>query len=235
VTRFCVGLDLGQAQDYAALCVLEKLRKTEETTVEETVNERHPTRLWEWQQVTRQVKQQISLPSHYHCRFLERLPLGTPYPVIVQKVGEMLHTPQLRGQSTLVVDATGVGKPVVDMFTQAGLSPVAVAITGGLLANFEKGMWRVPKRILVSTIQALAHERLKFDSTTPATQVLIRELLAFQVTATEAANDTYAGRTGEHDDYVLSVALAAWYAENCAFQVIIDGQAIAPDGTPLAA
>ena len=39
-------------------------------------------------------------------------------------------------------------------------------------------------------------------------------MLAFQVTITNAANDTYgAWREGTHDDLVLSVALAAWYAE----------------------
>jgi hypothetical protein len=75
-------------------------------------------------------------------------------------------------------------------------------------------MWRVPKRILVGTLQALFHgKRLKFAETLPEAPTLVKELLAFQVTVTEAANDTYAGRTGTHDDLVLSVALAAWRAE----------------------
>ncbi len=35
----------------------------------------------------------------------------------------------------------------------------------------------------------------------------------FKVTITEAANDTYGGRSGAHDDIVLAVAPAAWKAE----------------------
>ncbi len=43
-------------------------------------------------------------------------------------------------------------------------------------------------------------------------QSLVRELQDFRVTITEAANDTYGGRTGAHDDLVLAVALACWGA-----------------------
>ena len=43
-------------------------------------------------------------------RHLERLPLGTPYPDAVKRIGEVVQT--LPG-AELVVDATGVGRPVV--------------------------------------------------------------------------------------------------------------------------
>ncbi len=42
----------------------------------------------------------------------------------------------------------------------------------------------------------------------------VREMLAFQVTISEAANDRYEGRAGAHDDLVLDVALAGWGAEH---------------------
>jgi hypothetical protein len=43
--------------------------------------------------------------------------------------------------------------------------------------------------------------------------VLVQELLNFRVKITEAANETFGAGDGEHDDIVLAVALACWYAE----------------------
>jgi len=147
----------------------------------------------------------------YHCRHLQRFPLGMKYPVIVEAVQTMLDSPQLKGQCDLVVDASDVGRPVCDLFTQAGLNPIAVTITGGTRPNYDRGMWSVPKRILVATLQVLLQGHRLEIVNVPERATLIREMLAFQVTLTESATDTYAGRTGTHDDMVLSVALAAWY------------------------
>src|SRR6201987_4339727 len=60
---------------------------------------------------------------------LERVPLGTPYPGIVARVGGLLE--QLPARTELVIDITGVGKPVFEMFTHAGISPLGVLITAG--------------------------------------------------------------------------------------------------------
>jgi hypothetical protein len=46
---------------------------------------------------------------------LERLPLGTSYPDIVRRVKSLLLTPKLSCKSSLIVDYTGCGRPVVDM------------------------------------------------------------------------------------------------------------------------
>ncbi len=44
-------------------------------------------------------------------RHLERLPLGTPYPQVVDRIADLVGG--LPG-AELVVDATGVGRPIVD-------------------------------------------------------------------------------------------------------------------------
>jgi hypothetical protein len=153
-------------------------------------------------------------PAHYHVRHLERYPLGTLYPVIVTKIADLLQMPVLRG-AKLVVDGTGVGRPVVDMFRAAGLKPIAVLITGGDKVNHEGGYWRVPKRDLVGAVQVpLQDKRLKFAENLPLASTLIQEMLNFKVKITESANDTYgAWREGQHDDLILSVMLAAWWAQ----------------------
>lgn len=180
--KFYLGLDLGQAQDYTALCVLERINN--------------------------------SKAADFHVRHLKRFHLGTSYPAIVERVKELMYSPEIDNDVKLIVDATGVGRPVVDLLRDAGLRPVPVNITAGNIEKSEKGYRNVPKRNLVSNLQVLLQSKhLKFAGGLPEADILVEELLNFQVKITTHANDIYgAWREGVHDDLVLSVALAAWYA-----------------------
>jgi hypothetical protein len=51
--------------------------------------------------------------------WLERLPLGTRYREVVQRVREVTSLPEFAG-SEVVADATGVGMPVVEMLQDEG-------------------------------------------------------------------------------------------------------------------
>jgi hypothetical protein len=179
MARFTLGLDLGQAQDYSALVIVE--HDGERSTV-----------------------------PH-----IQRWPLGTSYPRIVQDVAVLRATPALAG-CALVVDATGVGRPVVEMFVAAGCHPYGVMITGGSHATYDldTGYWHVPKKELVSTVQvALQSSTLQIARALPDAATLTEELLSFQARITTAANDQYGEwRAGKHDDLVLALALALWHA-----------------------
>ena len=103
-----VGLDLGQSADPTALVVLEKVVITH--TLHKDVDPHC------------KVDGEVAYSSStYNCRHLKRYPLGTPYPIMVKEVCGLFARPPMKGQR-LVVDATGVGRPVVDMFRQ----PVAL-------------------------------------------------------------------------------------------------------------
>jgi len=176
-------LDLGQANDYTALSVLERVGSSGEAA--------------------------------YHVRHLERV-RNIPYPVIVDKVAEIMQSAALKDQASLVVDQTGVGAAVVDLFKQANLDPVGVLIHGGDRESNEGSTWRVPKRDLVAVLQVLLQAgRLKISRRLPLAEVLQAELLNFRVKIDPAtAHDSYsAWREQDHDDLVLSVALAVWWAE----------------------
>ena len=56
-----------------------------------------------------------------HVRYVERVPLGTPYAAVVEYVRRVQSHAQLWKHRQLVVDATGLGAPVVEMLRQAGL------------------------------------------------------------------------------------------------------------------
>ena len=190
--RYVIGLDLGQAQDFTALAIIQQppaIRETEEP--EEII---------------------------YLLRHLQRFPLGTPYTEIVPAVAEIAKNPEL-GYSTLVVDQTGVGRALVDMLKKekmpSRLIPVTIT-TGQTITKTEENFWHVPKKELVTDLQVLLQSRrLKIARDLPDADILVREMENFKVKITAAANEVFgAWREGQHDDLVLAVALACWWAES---------------------
>jgi hypothetical protein len=133
-------------------------------------------------------------------------------------VTQVLRSKELEGcPSQLVVDATGVGAPVVDMFKRAKVRPIAVTITWGFEVTRVSGReFRVPKRDLVSTLRLLLDDgRLHIAESLPDSSVLVDELLNFRLKISRGGHDTYEPwREGEHDDLVLATALAVWYGEH---------------------
>jgi hypothetical protein len=194
--RYFVGLDLGQAADFTALVVLERRRLHHQ----DPPAERQPP---------------------YQLRHAQRWQLGTPYPAIVADVVELMKKDPLPG-CLLVVDQTGVGRPVVDLFTAALARDrstcrfLPVTITAGRTVNAgDQGGLCVPKKDLVGTLQALlSTRRLEIAAGLPEARVLVKELQNFRVKITPAAHETFeAWREGDHDDLVLATALPAWAGE----------------------
>jgi len=189
---YIMSVDLGQAQDHTAISIVD---------------------------VQRVAGPNGRLECHYQVRYLHRPPLGTSYPAIVQQVLTLLDTPPLSRSVPLIVDRTGVGRPVVDMFTAAGVRPRSITITGGESASRDDVFnMRVPKRELASVLVSLFQgQRLKMPPAQrlPLVAALTKELQNFKVKITLSGNDTYeAWREADHDDLVLSVAMACWYAES---------------------
>jgi hypothetical protein len=91
--------------------------------------------------------------------FLKWFPLGTPYPEIVTFVMALLQTDELKG-ATLVIDRTGVGRAVGELFCDAILHSVncwytLVLITSGHTVIESNGFCQIPKTELVSCLQVL--------------------------------------------------------------------------------
>jgi hypothetical protein len=190
---FILGLDLGQTNDSTALAVLQQsLRPRPDRPAEQE--------------------------THYACLHMQRWFLGTPYPEIVRDVCGIVRRPPLL-DPMLVIDRTGVGRPIYDLFAEA--QPRAwlrsIVITGGhTVSEVEDGSLHVPKKELVSTLQALfAARRFVIAKGCPEGDVLAKEIGTFKVKMTAAANETFgAWRDGQHDDLVLAVALACWMGEH---------------------
>jgi len=193
--EYFIGLDLGQVRDHTAIAVVERTdtRLTERDWV-----------TWEFLHETRS-----------YLRHLDRVVLGTSYPDVVRIVCDAVADVERFGPCTLVVDATGVGAPVVDLLREAGLSArvVAVTITGADgVSRRSNGDWLVPKRDLVTGLQLmLQQEELRIASGLRAGDVLVKELREMRVKVGESGHENFeAWRSGAHDDLVLATALACW-------------------------
>ncbi|HSL82164.1 MAG TPA: hypothetical protein VLF66_05275 [Thermoanaerobaculia bacterium] len=184
-----IGVDIGQKRDPTAVCVAEaELRQVEGRT-----------------------------EIHYLIRHLERLPLGTPYPRVAERVAEVEG--QVRAKTgetpTIFVDATGVGQPIVDLVRErlpgGWLVPVYLTHGDRRVETREGEGVRVSlgKAYLVSRLQAvLQNHRLHLPHTREA-EALTEELLDYEIRVDESANDRYgAFRVGTHDDLVTALGLA---------------------------
>jgi hypothetical protein len=223
-------VDLGQKADYTAVAVIEEPVWVEPWAAK-------PGR-WAWHlgidgsgwvspaMIHPRALEQVLASNFYEgkpagvplsLRYLERFELGTPYPRIVERVGTILGTEPLRGRRwALVVDSTGVGAGVVDMFVHAGLYPIPISIHGGDTVHYQRPGYRVPKRDLVGAVQVLLQsERLKIVRSLPDAATLRSELQNFRVKIDpRTAHDSYSHwREADHDDLVLATALAAWFRQ----------------------
>lgn len=190
-SAYALGLDLAQVRDYTAIAIVQQVYPDPPNGGSEG---------------------QGSEPS-YHVRHLTRFELGTSYPDIVTQVTSLMRTRPAR----LVLDRTGVGAPVADMFLHAGLHPTAINITGGHHPSIHGQVRNVPRQYLISTFQiVLQSGRLQIASELEFAPVLERELINFSARNSTADDGSVSWRENEHDDLVFALMLAVYYFERIA-------------------
>lgn len=188
-SRFVLAADLGQSADPTAICVMEHI-KTAHVTYK---------------------GKETPAGENFDVRYLQRLPLGLSYVDQVQHIAGLMGRQPLSA-SEFVIDETGVGRPVGDLFNKAGLKPIRVTITAGETQS-AKGTHRfhVPKGVLISALDARLHTgELRFASELSEAGTLKEELRDFRRHISAAGRYSFDARTGKHDDLVLAVALALW-------------------------
>jgi|GEM_PF-2888948 len=180
-----VGLDLGTANDWTALTVLDHLRADREDG---------------------------SAATSYRLSYVRRM-RHMAWPAIVDALAAIAAYEALRG-AEWVVDAGGVGAPVVDLLRQRVANVLAVTITGAESANqVGPRAWTVPKIDLMSGLQvAIQQGVLTSAPGLKEANALRLELLDFQYKITEHGQMTSSAAGSGHDDLVLSLALGVWAA-----------------------
>ena len=205
-----IGLDLTQSSDYTALAIVEVqadfARRTERYAVRS---------LDRW------------LPHRYQ-HVVERVAALIPKLAVGVLVDPLngAGVRVMRPNVTLVLDRTGVGRAVGDMFSAADL-PVAlqlISIHGGdtVARDPDDTGWRVPKRDLVGVVAvALQNGTLEVAEGMEHAATLKAELRNFRARISSAGHTSYGAggggddwRQGSHDDLVLAVALSLWWGEH---------------------
>jgi hypothetical protein len=200
---FVLGVDLGQARDFSTI-VIDEVNFADRVTFQQTAFQPAPGELAR------------GIAVHHRLRHVERIALGTSYPDVIDRVANVLaRVPALPRPPVLTVDATGCGRPVLDLMRKSGLAPLGVTITAGSGETIERSNARVAKRVLASTVAvALDTARLQVVATGPDVETLKRELRNFRVKVTAGQNESFESwREADHDDLVLGAALAIWAGE----------------------
>jgi len=186
-----IGVDIGQAVDPTAIIVLETGRYAPKF-VDDTPEKQH------------------------HVRWIEKVALGTSYLQVVERIALVAERCELLGPAVIVVDSTGVGRPVTDMLRKRTTTPLrAVTFTGAdKVKQSDAYSYKVPKRDLVVALEVvLQSRRLHVVPDCPLQEDLRAELGAFEVNLNARGHDTYDGSSGKHDDLVSALSLATWWAE----------------------
>ena len=209
---FVISADLGQVNDYTAITIIESTgdRGTGFITFD-TPKQPEPLMLC--------------------LRHIERPERGTTYPKIVERIKELCESPQLRYEDrAVVIDMTGLGKPIWDFMQGNGFKGKmnGITITGGNIVTQEQArngaslpIYHVPKRDLVSALQvAFQNGQLKIAQGLPEADTLVKELTNFKVKISVSGHDTYeAWRESIHDDIVLSAAMGVWLAQKKTYRL----------------
>ena len=182
-----IGIDIGQRTEPSALCVVELQDRPSPHGTE----------------------------THYLVRHLETLDRGTSYPDLADRSAQVAArvASRARTRSVLYLDATGLGEPVLDLFSSRvrDAQVVAVYFTHGDRRNrIGHNELHLGKAYLVARLQTSLQLGCLHLPRTPDAETLASELLDFQIDVPEDANDRYgAFRVGSRDELVTALGLAS--------------------------
>ncbi len=207
---FAVGVSVGRAGEPSAIAVLDVVpTRREEAYIVTVINTDH---LLDEPYDVRRSRTVDGAPCSFAVRHLERFTAGASYSAMAKKTADIVR--RLQGQDVItVLDVTGVGRPVLALFSRHGLEPIPVTVMAGGRPILAHGEATIPKGDLISLLQIALHDgRLKISSGLPDAATLRAELVNFRPTTTGPI-DTEAWRDGAHDDLVFAVAVAAFITE----------------------
>jgi hypothetical protein len=134
-----------------------------------------------------------------------------PYPEVARLVADTVGE---LGGVTLLVDVTGVGRPICDQLTVLKVKHTRISIHGGsTIGRLDDDTLTVPKRDLISAlVVGFESGRLRIARGLKHAGTLEREAASFQMKLSASGHDSYSARQGEHDDLLLAVSLPVWHA-----------------------
>lgn len=111
------------------------------------------------------------------------------------QINQLVELSSRYNNSAVLMDSTGVGDPLLEMVRMRG-----IAVEGFLFTSVSK------KELVERLVIAIEQRQITF----PKIDELLGELRSFAYTLTASRNITYSAPPGQHDDTVVSLALACY-------------------------
>jgi hypothetical protein len=210
----CVGVDLGNLNDFTSITVLEVQRGYEILQIVPY----------------NAARQEISRKPYLNfiVRIVHRPKLNIGYEKIVDQVEaivEDLYGVQAKWayeennsfrRPIVVFDRTGLGNPVCEAARKRKIlqSAIGISITGGNTASMTGRDWTAPKAFMLGELRlAMSQKRLQVAQGFRDREVLQEELQNFQARISPSGRASFEAASDGHDDTVLSLALAVTAAK----------------------
>lgn len=190
-----VGVDPGKIVDFTAIIVLK--------------HSRTPLDGWKVKKEARRHEQKFE--ERFDIMAARRLPLGTLYPRQIDYVEQDLAA--VGHPCDLVIDASN--DAVSDMFIDRGLECVRVVFGGGNEVNrlgFKR--YGVPKSKIVNNVSVrLQANEIHFPKSLTSDGGALRdEFINFGSRVSEATGRMHYEASTGHDDLVMAIGIAMWWA-----------------------
>jgi hypothetical protein len=208
VIRYVIGADVGDRRDPAAIGIHEMVARYKDMTLPDEV---------EWARLSTQIIHE------YHLRLLERPELGTGYPALVERLASIASSPSIVNECICVVDATGVGEPIVQMLRdrlRIDRIPTRVVAIYATPSGSRVGLvpplgYSVPKDNLVTVTSAVYDSgRIRIAEGLKHAAQLELEVEHFIPKTTNRGSQTFAASNDAiHDDLISMQMISLWYAE----------------------
>ena len=196
---YCLSQDLGRLGDYHAQCLTKLSTEERSRTL-----------------YSRQFQARARVDMIYPKITVVWLGRSqVPYPDLGDETILRLQDPKIVGNCYHVLDATGVGMPVIEYMWKNKLRPVGIWLHGGDRTNVQDYGKSVPKKDVVEALNFCLNARLLTFARgldPKIVEVLKHEFQNFKEKVRKTGTSSFeAWREKDHDDLVLAVGINCWY------------------------
>lgn len=190
--RYWIGADLGQANDYSAVCVIKDQQLPIYDGIRVALGARNRTIV-------------------YADKFR-----GVSYVDVVDHLIKLRNAPPFGGKSELVIDGTSIGRVVSDMLWEQGVDHAAVQMTGGQEWRRSGRYVNASKTLMIENLAVLfAAGELTFAHDLPLRKEIEEDLASFTTQTTAAGNQiiTQSRNASGHADLGIGLIVAGFASQ----------------------
>jgi hypothetical protein len=190
--RYWIGADLGQANDYSAVCVIKDQQLPVYDGLRVALGARNRTIV-------------------YADKFR-----GVSYVDVVDHLIKLRNAPPFGGKSELVIDGTSIGRVVSDMLWEQGVDHAAVQMTGGQEWRRSGRYVNASKTLMIENLAVLfAAGDLTFAHDLPLRKEIEEDLASFTTQTTAAGNQiiTQSRNASGHGDLGIGLIVAGFASQ----------------------